>query len=67
MTYVMSSGCYGTKNERGEFVIYQNPEAARKSEEETHMLKLLSLVSDKIRERFINLKTCFRFLDTNHS
>jgi Ca2+-binding EF-hand superfamily protein len=35
--------------------------------EEAHMLRLLSLVSDKIRERFINLKTCFRFLDTNHS
>lgn len=67
MTYVMSSGIHGTKNDRGEFVVYQNPEMKTRNVEEAHMLKLLSLVSDKIRERFINLKTCFRFLDTNHS
>jgi len=67
MTYVMSSGVHGTKNERGEFVLNNNiQETAKKTDEETHMLKLLSLVSDKIRERFINLKACFRFLDTNH-
>jgi Ca2+-binding EF-hand superfamily protein len=24
-------------------------------------------VSDKIRERFVNLKACFRYLDTNHT
>ena len=67
MTYVMSSGVHGTKNERGEFVVYNNQETDKKTDEETHMLKLLSLVSDKIRERFVNLKACFRFLDTNHS
>lgn len=31
------------------------------------MIKLLSLVSNKINERFVNLKACFRYLDTNHS
>ena len=31
------------------------------------MIKLLSLVSNKINERFTNLKSCFRYLDTNHS
>ena len=67
ITYVMSSGVHGTKNERGEFVVYNNQETDKKTDEETHMLKLLSLVSDKIRERFVNLKACFRFLDTNHS
>lgn len=63
----MTSGMHGTKNERGEFVIHSSENPNLKSAEEAHMLKLLSLVSDKIRERFINLQTCFRFLDTNHS
>ncbi len=67
LTYVMTSGMHGTKNERGEFVIHSSENSNLKSAEEAHMLKLLSLVSDKIRERFINLQTCFRFLDTNHS
>ena len=67
MTYVMSSGIHGTKNDRGEFIVYKNPEMKTRNAEEAHMLKLLSLVSDKIRERVINLKACFRFLDTNHS
>ena len=31
------------------------------------MVKLLTLVSDKIRERFSNIQNCFRFLDVNHS
>lgn len=54
MTYVMSSGIHGTKNERGEFVIHKDTQEPR-DDESTHMLKLLSLVSDKIRERFGNL------------
>lgn len=67
MTYVMSSGVHGTKNERGEFVLNNNIDSEKKTDEETHVLKLLSLVSDRIRERFVNLRACFRFLDTNHS
>jgi len=67
MTYVMSSGVHGTKNERGEFVLNNNIDSEKKTDEKTHVLKLLSLVSDRIRERFVNLRACFRFLDTNHS
>jgi hypothetical protein len=39
----------------------------KKTDEEKQMIRLLSLVSNKINERFINLKACFRYLDTNHS
>ena len=64
LTYVMNSGTQGTKNDLGEYV--HRKEIIR-TEEELHMRKLLTLVSDKIRERFTTIKECFRFLDTNHS
>lgn len=60
----MSSGVHGTKNERGEVIL---PKKEAITEDEKYLLKLLALVSDKIKERFVNLQQCFRFLDTNHS
>jgi|LauGreDrversion4_2_1035121.scaffolds.fasta_scaffold157751_1 Ca2+-binding EF-hand superfamily protein len=64
LTYVMSSGVHGTRNERGETIM---PKPEPKTEEEKYLTKLLALVSDKIKERFRNIRDCFRFLDTNHS
>lgn len=52
-TYIMSSGKYGSKNDRGEVVFQQT---TKKSKEELHLLKLLALVSNKIQERFTSLK-----------
>ena len=65
LTYVMSSGTHGTKNAQGEYITQPKKEA--KSDEEKHLLKLLMMVSDKIRERFVNFQQCFRFLDVDHS
>lgn len=54
VTFVMSSGVHGSKNERGEMV---HPKLAEdKTEDEKYLLKLLALVSDKIKERFVNLQ-----------
>jgi Ca2+-binding EF-hand superfamily protein len=66
LTYVMSSGTHGTKNEAGEIVNNFSKEES-KTEDEKHLLKLLSLVSNKISERFLNLQRCFRYLDVDHS
>ena len=63
-TYIMSSGQYGSKNERGE-VVHQV--VTKKTREEQHLMKLLALVSNKIQERFTSLKQCFRYLDVDHS
>jgi Ca2+-binding EF-hand superfamily protein len=60
----MNSNTRGTKNERGEVMM---PKPEPKTEKERHLYSLLQLVSDKIRERFVNLKACFRYLDTNHT
>jgi Ca2+-binding EF-hand superfamily protein len=60
----MNSGTHGSKNERGETLLVLSEQ---KPAEERQMIKLLSLVSNKINERFVDLKTCFRHLDTNHS
>ena len=38
-----------------------------KSEDEKRLIKLLSLVSFKINERFRNLREAFRYIDTDHS
>ena len=64
LTYVMNSGTHGTQNERGERIYEQ---AKSLSPEEAHLIKLLSVVSEKISERFTDFHHCFRFLDTNHS
>ena len=49
LTYVMTSGTQGTKNEMGEYVLRKE---VQRSEEEKYIRKLLTVVSDKIRERF---------------
>lgn len=65
LTYVMNSGQHGTRNDRGELVGKPRPEP--KTDDEKYLLRLLALVSDKIKERFVNFQQCFRFLDTDHS
>ena len=44
-TWVMSSGKYGSKNERGETVLQK---IEKKTDKELHLLNLLTLVSGKI-------------------
>jgi len=63
-TYIMNSGTHGTRNEYGDKIVIPSE---KKTDEQKEMIKLLSLVSNKINERFVNLKACFRYLDTNHS
>lgn len=65
LTYVMNSGLHGTRNDRGEII--QKPKDVAKTSEEKHLIKLLALVSDKIKERFVTLQQCFRCIDFNHS
>lgn len=60
----MNSNTKGSKNDRGEVFM---PKPEPKTDKERHLQQLLQLVSDKIRERFVNLKACFRFLDTDHT
>ncbi len=54
LTYVMNSGLHGTRNDRGEII--QKPKDVAKTSEEKHLIKLLALVSDKIKERFVTLQ-----------
>jgi len=51
----MNSGLHGTKNDKGEYLDASIKRADSKTEEESYLLKLLALVSDKINERFLNL------------
>ena len=67
LTFVMNSGVHGTKNERGERLPTNKTSPKVTDEEKKYLLRLLAIVSDKIRERFVNLQTCFRFLDTDKS
>lgn len=53
VTFVMSSGVHGSKNERGELIL---PKSEGKTDDEKYLLKLLALVSDKMKERFLNLQ-----------
>ena len=62
MTYIMTSNAKGSLAESGTQALWQ-----QKSEEEKRLLKLLSLVSFKINERFRNLREAFRYIDTDHS
>lgn len=55
-----------TSNTRGS-LLKKEEELKQKSKEEIHLLTLLALVSSKLHERFKNLRSAFRFLDTNHS
>lgn len=66
VTYVMSSNTKGTKNERGES-FERGTQEVRLTPEQLHINKLLGLVSSKIAERFVNLQSCFRFLDVDHT
>lgn len=61
MTYVMTS------NTKGSLMGNHNANWQDKPEEEKKLLKLLSLVSFKIYERFRNLREAFRYIDTDHS
>lgn len=60
LTYIMNS------NTRGSLVKTEEANRTR-STEEIELTKLLALVSEKLNERFKNLRSAFRFLDTNHS
>jgi Ca2+-binding EF-hand superfamily protein len=63
MTYIMSSNTVGSLAEKAKpETLWQN-----KPEAERRLLKLLSLVSYKINERFKNLRSAFRYIDTDHS
>lgn len=63
MTYVMTSNTKGNlARSEDPLKLWQN-----KSDDEKRLLKLLSLVSHKIHERFRNLRQAFRYIDTDHS
>jgi hypothetical protein len=60
LTFVMTSNTRGS--------LAQKEESFKlKSDEEKHLFTLLGLVSEKLAERFKNMRAAFRFLDTNHS
>lgn len=63
MTHIMTS------NTKGNLALKDDSEILwqDKSEEEKKLVKLLSLVSFKINERFRNLREAFRYIDTDHS
>ena len=62
MTYIMSSNAKGSLAEAD-----KNPKWHERNTDEKHLLKLLSLVSSKINERFRNMREAFRYIDTDHS
>jgi len=62
MTYVMTSNTKGSLAEKDKAPAWQD-----KSEEEKRLIKLLSLVSLKLSERFKNLREAFRYIDMDHS
>ena len=62
MTYIMSSNVKGSLAEGDKTIKWHE-----KSDGEKHLLKLLSLVSFKINERFRNMREAFRYIDTDHS
>ena len=62
MTYIMSSNTKGDLAEEDKTGKWQD-----KSDGEKRLIKLLSLVSFKINERFRNMREAFRYIDTDHS
>lgn len=62
MTYIMSSNEKGSLAEKS-----KNPQWHERNTDEKHLLKLLTLVSSKINERFRNMREAFRYIDTDHS
>jgi len=63
MTHIMTSNTKGNLFQKDKSLVdWQD-----KSDEEKRLIKLLSLVSFKINERFKNLREAFRYIDTDHS
>ena len=62
MTYIMSSNAKGSLAEKS-----KTPQWHERNSGEKHLLKLLTLVSSKINERFRNMREAFRYIDTDHS
>lgn len=60
LTFIMTSNTRGSLAQKEEIF-------KAKSNDEKHLYDLLHLVSQKLHERFKNLRAAFRFLDTNHS
>ena len=63
MTHIMTSNTKGNLAKRDPL----DKQWQDKSDEEKRLIKLLSLVSFKINERFRNLREAFRYIDTDHS
>ena len=64
LTYIMTSNTTSNlSRSRDKNVVALHSEAR----EQARLYKLLSLVSEKLHERFQNLRTAFRYLDTDHS
>lgn len=61
----MNSGTQGQKDEKGNYIVKPKPEP--KTAKEKRLKELLALVSDKLKERFENVRESFRILDTDHS
>ena len=62
MTYVMTSNTKSDLAAKDETKKWQE-----KNFEEQRLIKLLSLISYKLHERFRNLREAFRYIDTDHS
>ena len=62
MTYVMTSNTKSDLANKDTMPAWQD-----KSDEEKRLIKLLSLVSYKLYERFGTLREAFRYIDTDHS
>ena len=72
LTYVMSSGYTSSlinnvKVNDNDVIARGIDQATSDAREKARLYKLLSLVSEKLTERFANLRTAFRYLDTDHS
>lgn len=63
MTHIMTSNTKGSLAAKNPLAIAWQD----KSDDEKRLIKLLSLVSFKINERFRNLREAFRYIDTDHS
>lgn len=62
MTHIM------TENKKGNLAeLTPRKNFIEKTPDEQRLIKLLSLVSAKINERFRNLREAFRYIDTDHS
>lgn len=60
LTFIMTSNTRGSLKE-------QENRKEQQHVDEKHLMDLLQIISAKLYERFKNLRTAFRYLDTNHS